>query len=164
MPLKICPECSEGSGVRTLKCKCGYVFMKGKADIPKKPMKIKFDTVNDDEDQDENHDNKVEDISTEKVTKKINLSLAPEEKLTVDKLVIICKPFNNLIDDGKLIFEGYVFISGRGMDNCTYNSKPILPCQGVYAKVIANSKDGTLSVWVLDSNGEPDLVYLNAVV
>jgi hypothetical protein len=26
MPMKTCPQCSEGVGVRTLKCKCGFEF------------------------------------------------------------------------------------------------------------------------------------------
>ncbi len=160
MPHKTCPECGEGGmGVRTLKCKsCGYVFMKGKNEIPKKPKKIKFD--NDEFDEDE----KVEDFSRKnKATKKITLDLDEEEKLTFEKLANNCKPFNHSLDGNKLVLEGSVMVVGRGMDDFTHKRKPILPCHAVYAKVVADPKDGTLSVWVLVGSGEPDRIYMNAV-
>ena len=163
MPCKVCPECGEGGmGVRTLKCKsCGYVFMKGKADKPKKPPKIKFE-VEDDFDVEE----KVEDFSRKnKATKKYILKLDDDEKLTIEKLVRNCKPFEHTFDDkGKLTMYGSVYIVERGMDECTHKRAPVLPCHGVFAKIVANPKDGTLSVWVLEEDGEPDRVYLNAVI
>ncbi|MBT6052947.1 hypothetical protein HN803_00110 [candidate division WWE3 bacterium] len=164
MPCKICPECNEGGmGVRTLKCKkCGHVFMKGKNETPKKPMKIKFEaSVFDDEEQDE----KVEDFSRKnKATKKYTLQLDDEEKLTVEKLAKNCKPFNHSIDDdGKFTMYGSVYIVDRGMDDCTHKRKPILPCHGVFAKIVADPTDGTLAIWVLQEDGEPDRIYLNAV-
>jgi hypothetical protein len=166
MPHKTCPECNEGGmGVRTLKCKkCGHVFMKGKSDVPQKPPKIKFDDY-DDDDYDDHHDDKAEDFSRKNhATKKITLKIDKEERLTIDKLAKNCKPFYRYInDDGKLILNGSVMIVGREMDDCTHKNKPILPCHAVYAKVVANVKDGTLSVWVLTDDGEPDRVYLNAV-
>jgi len=162
MPCKVCPECGEGGmGVRTLKCKkCGHEFMKGKADKPQKPMKIKFDPI-DEEEQDE----KAEDFSRKnKATKKYTLQLDNDEKLTVDKLAKNCKPFEHTIDDdGKFTMYGSVYIVDRGMDDCSHKRKPILPCHGVFAKVMADPKDGTLSIWVLVDDGEPDRVYLNAV-
>ena len=163
MPHKTCPECNEGGmGVRTLKCKnCGHVFMKGKNETPKKPMKIKFTSV---EIEDE-EDDKAENFSRKnKATKKYTLEIDEEEKLTVDKLAKNCKPFNHTIDrDGKFTMYGSVYIVDRGMDSCTHKRKPVLPCHGVYAKVVANPNDGTLSVWVLEEDGEPDRIYLNAV-
>jgi len=162
MPLKVCPECGEGGmGVRTLKCKsCGYVFMKGKSELPQKAPKIKFE----DSDYEEEQDEKIEDLSrVNHATKKMTLSLDKEEKLTFEKLAKNCKPFHHSIDDGKLILNGSVMIVGRGMDECTYKRSPILPCHAVYAKIVADPKDGTLSVWVLVDDGEPDRVYLDAV-
>ncbi len=157
MPFKECPDCQEKYGVRTLKCTCGHVFIKGKAEKPKKPVKLTFDSTDDIEDDEEN-------LPQERTTKNITLNLDEDEKLTIDKLAKNCKPFNRFIDDnGRLILDGSVFIVGRGMDDFTHKRKPILPCDAVYAKVIANKKDGTLSVWVLDSRGEPDRVYSNAV-
>jgi len=162
MPLKVCPECGEGGmGVRTLKCKkCGHVFMKGKADIPKKSPKIKFEA-----EFEEEQDEKVEDFSrVNKATKKYTLDLEEEEKLTLDKLSQHTRPFERSIDaNGNLVLEGAVMIVGRGMDSCTHKRKPILPCHAVYAKIVADFRDGTLSVWVLEDDGEPDRVYLNAV-
>ena len=164
MPCKVCPECGEGGmGVRTLKCKsCGYVFMKGKADKPKKPPKIKFDDTDYDE---EEEDEKAENFSRKnKATKKIVLDIEEEEKLTIDTLAKNCKPFNHTINDGKLTMYGSVYIVDRGMDNCTHKRSPILPCHAVYAKVVADPADGTLAVWVLTDDGEPDRIYLNAVI
>jgi len=164
MPCKVCPECGEGGmGVRTLKCKsCGYEFMKSKNAGPKKPPKLKFDST--DEDEQEEQDEKVEDFSrVNHATKKITLSLDDEEKLTVDKLSQHTRPFNRSIEDNKLVLEGSVMIVGRGMDDCTHKSTPILPCHAVYAKIVADPKDGTLSVWVLTTDGNPDRVYINAV-
>ena len=162
MPCKVCPECGEGGmGVRTLKCKkCGHVFMKGKADKPKKPPKLKFESV-----EEEIDDEKVEDFSRRnKATKKYTLQLEEEEKLTIDKLSQHTRPFNRSIDNnGNLVLQGAVMIVGRVMDDCTHKSKPILPCHAVYAKIVADFKDGTLSVWVLEDDGEPDRIYLNAV-
>ena len=161
MPCKVCPECGEGGmGVRTLKCKkCGYEFMKSKNSGPKKPMKIKFDAI-DEEEQDE----KAEDFSRKnKATKKITLQLEEDEKITIDKMAKNCKPFNHSFDDGKLTVFGSVYIVDRGMDDCTHKRAPILPCHAVYSKIIVDPKDGTLSVWVLKDDGEPDRVYLNAV-
>jgi hypothetical protein len=165
MPCKVCPECGEGGmGVRTLKCKsCGYEFLKSKNAGPKKPMKIKFDPSDayDDEEQDE----KAEDFSRKnKATKKYTLQLEAEEKITVAKLVKNCKPLDHNFDgDGRLTMFGSVYIVDRGMDNCTHKRSPVLPCHGVYAKIVADPNDGTLSVWVLEKDGEPDRVYLNAV-
>ena len=164
MPCKVCPECGEGGmGVRTLKCKkCGHVFMKGKNETPKKPMQIKFaSAVLDDEEQDE----KAEDFSRKnKATKKYTLNIDDDEKLTIDKLSQHTRPFERSIDNsGNLVLEGAVMIVGRGMDDCTHKSKPILPCHAVYAKIVADFKDHTLSIWVLEDDGEPDRVYLNAV-
>jgi len=160
MPCKVCPECGEGGmGVRTLK-KCGYEFLKSKNSGPKKPPKIKFDNESYEE-----QDEKAEDFSrANHATKKITLSLDDEERLTFDKLSQHTRPFHRSIDDnGKLVLEGSVMIVGRGMDDCTHKSSPILPCHAIYAKMVADPRDGTLSVWVLIGNGEPDRVYLNAV-
>jgi len=161
MPCKVCPECGEGGmGVRTLKCKkCGYEFMKGKADKPKKPPKLKFDSTDEDE-----QDEKAEDFSrANHATKKITLFLDDEEKLTFEKLSQNTRPFHRSIDGFKLVLDGSVLVTGRGMDECTHKRSPILPCHALYAKMVADRKDGTLSVWVLTTDGEPDRVYLNAV-
>jgi len=163
---KTCPECQEQYGARTLKCTCGYEFRKGVLKV--KILKKKdLEPVNDivfkaDEEED---DEKSEDFSrANHATKKITLSLDEEEKLNIDKLSQNTRPFNlSIDDDGKLILNGSVMIVGRGMDDCTHKSKPILPCSAVYAKIVADPKDGTLSVWVLVDSGEPDRVYLNAV-
>jgi len=162
MPYKVCPDCQEQYGVRTLKCKkCDHVFLKGKVDKPKKPPKLTFDSGFEEEKEE-----KAEDFSRKnKATKKFTLEIDEEEKLTVDKLAKNCKPFNYTLDnDGKFTMFGSVYIVDRGMDSCVHKRKPILPCHGVYAKVVANPNDGTLSVWVLEDDGEPDRVYLNAVV
>ena len=157
----MCPECNEGMGVRTLKCKnCGHVFMKGKNEMPKKPMKMTFNSY----DEEEQDDEKAENFSRKnKATKKITLQLEEEEKITIDKMAKNCKPFNHSFDDGKLTVFGSVYIVDRGMDDCTHKRAPILPCHAVYAKIVVDPSDGTLSVWVLEDNGEPDRVYLNAV-
>jgi len=153
---KSCPECQEQYGARTLKCTCGYEFRKGvfkpkllrKKDIePANTMVFTGD---------------VEDSFTEpveKVTKKVKCE---GEKITLKELARACIPFESSRDNGTLTLNRSVFIRGH-LSSPLYNKKLILPFNAVYAKIIADSGDGTMSIWNIDDRGDPDIIYMGAV-
>jgi len=151
MPFKECPECNEKYGPRTLKCVCGHEFRKG---VPKLMKKKDIEPANDMVFRGETSLAEPE----EKVTKKIKC----DGKITIEELERALDPLKSTRNDNILTLENSVFVRGH-LSGPIHNNKLILPFNSVFGKIVADENEGTLSIWIIDDRGDPDIIYMGAV-
>ena len=152
---KSCPECNTEHGARTLKCECGYEFRKGvykpklmrKKDIePKDTLVFKGDV----------------ELSLAEPEKKVTKKVKCDNKITLEQLEKACSPIEISKGNGTLTLDKSVFITAQ-LSSPLCNNKLVLPFNAVFAKIVADSDEGTMTVWTLDDRGDPDFIYIGAI-